>query len=103
MGGRKLYLQLVLMRVGRFPDEGVRPTSKDGQSLLARLGSADAADFDAIAEDACAPLPRNSASALLHRCGSGGVLAIASERPAAFTEKHRRRLASMASYIGGQL
>ena len=73
--------------------------------LLALLGTADAIYFtpDLEAAAACAPLPRNTASALLHRCGAGGVLAIASERPAAFNAKHRRWLASMAAYLEGRV
>ena len=95
----------VLLRFGRFPDEAEdASSSNDSGALLALLGTADAIDYspDVDTESACAPLPRNTASALLHRCGAGGVLAIASERPAAFNAKHRRWLASMASYLEGR-
>ena len=44
-------------------------------------------------------LPRNTASALLQRCGARGVLAIASEQPDAFTDADRRRLAALAEYL----
>lgn len=95
----------LLVRIGRFPDEVDVPRNPGSETLLGLLGTAETADytFDESSgeKNACAPLPRNSACAVLHRCCDGGVLAIASERPAAFSANHRRWLASMARYIEG--
>jgi len=91
----------VLMRCGRFPEEGASPrTSGGGRSLLSILGDKAAAALEMDAEgEAPLPLPKNSSSVLLHRCGVAGVLAIASERPAAFTAKHERWLSLLAQYL----
>lgn len=98
----------VLARCGRFPEptssEPAAMDAVDVQPLLALMAE-DATAGSLLAEaeftDAPpAPLPRNAASALLCRCGDGGsVLAIASEQPFAFSERHARWLQDCASLL----
>ena len=94
----------VLLRFGRFPDQKPDDRPSAAQNLLSLLGDEEASELQldtaaAPPERAPEPLPRNSASVLLHRCGTSGVLAIASERPDAFTAKHRQRLSLVAPYV----
>ncbi|KAL3932142.1 MAG: hypothetical protein SGPRY_000820 [Prymnesium sp.] len=92
----------VVLKVGRFPEEPADLARESPETLTEILGSARSADYEldpGASESACAPLPSNTMSALLHRCGPAGVLAIASERPSAFNDKHRTWLASMARYL----
>ncbi|KAL1527128.1 hypothetical protein AB1Y20_015810 [Prymnesium parvum] len=93
----------LLLRLGRFPQEAEADVAAGGvEELWSALGAAESAEYEVgDGEAACFPLPSNSASALLQRCGGDGMLVLASERPAAFNAKHRRWLASMAAYLEG--
>lgn len=90
----------VLLRFGRFDDdpslgegEGRQPTA-----LLRRLGSETAVSIDDVGDAVPELLPTASASVVLHRCGDG-LLAVASERPAAFTSKHQAWIGSIAQLL----
>ena len=91
----------VLLRFGRFPDDSGAASGGDGEALLSTLRSSrpasqpEAAAWSVELGSAAAPpphpLPSNSESAAICQCG-GGVLALASERPAAFSAEHLQSL-----------
>jgi len=87
----------VLLRYGRFDEpslgEGRQPTA-----LLRRLGSETAVAIDDVGDAVPELLPTASASVVLERCGSG-LLAVVSERPGAFTSKHRTWIGWMARLL----
>ena len=92
----------LLMRFGRFPDsDGVAADGADAslRSLLPspNMQSAVLAELGASGR-APPPLPSNAASVAVCSCGDG-VLALASEQPSAFTEKHLGWLQSCARYL----
>ena len=66
--------------------------------VLARLGGAEAAAVEDLAEERLPLLPASCASLELRRCGPG-VLAVASERPAAFTATHQRWIGKMGQLL----
>lgn len=102
----------VLARCGRFPEPtGTDPPPMapvDAQALRALFADMPVAmvDFDVLSGSGSvppAPLPRNAVSALLCRCGGeardAGILAITSEQPAAFSERHSQWLQDCARLL----
>lgn len=101
----------VLARCGRFPEPtGTDPPPMapvDAQALRALFADMPVTmvDFDVSGRGSVppAPLPRNAVSALLCRCGGeardAGVLAITSEQPAAFSERHGQWLHDCARLL----
>ena len=88
-----------LLRFGRFDEESSpEDAPRAAAALLARLRGAEAATVDDLAEERLLLLPAGCASLELRRCGPG-VLAVASERPAAFTETHQRWISKMSSLL----
>ena len=106
VGGGSGTDEQALLRFGRFPerDAAAATTSADGLRALLPAGASVFVCGDLGTTrgeaDPPAPLPSNAASAALCRCG-GGVLAIASERPFAFSPKHERWLQSCVRLIEG--
>jgi hypothetical protein len=90
----------VLVRFGRFPEGAdARVDATTPQQMLAMLGDgSQTAVVDRI-DDPPAPLPSNTLSVALCRCGERGVLALASEQPAAFDEVDVQRLSDCARLL----
>ena len=79
----------VLLRFGRFPEGEGAPLAPRATALRALLpAGATSVLIDALDDPPPPPLPANAESAALCVCGTG-VLALASERAGAFTEKQR--------------
>ena len=88
-----------LLRFGRFDEESApEDAPRAAAALLARLGGAEAAAVEDLAEERLPLLPASCASLELRRCGPG-VLAVASERPAAFTATHQRWIGKMGRLL----
>ena len=88
-----------LLRFGRFDEESApEEVPRAAAALLARLGGAEAAAVEDLAEERLPLLPASCASLELRRCGPG-VLAVASERPAAFTATHQRWIGKMGQLL----
>ena len=87
----------VLLRYGRF-DEPSRGAARPPAALLRRLGSETAVAIDDVGDAVPELLPSAATSVVLHRCGSG-LLAVASERPGAFTSKHQAWIGRIAQLL----
>ena len=88
-----------LLRFGRFDEDSApEDAPRAAAALLARLGGAEAAAVEDLAEERLPLLPASCASLELRRCGPG-VLAVASERPAAFTATHQRWIGKMGQLL----
>ena len=105
-GGGGASEEQALLRFGRFPDRDAAAPTAPADALRALLPASasfiNCPDLGMAAGTAepPSPLPSNSASAALCKCGDG-VLAIASERPFAFSPKHERWLQSCVRLIDG--
>ena len=93
--------EAVLLRFGRFPDADAALLPSASRPLRALLpAGAKSALVDVLDDAPPPPLPTNAESALLCVCGSG-ILAIASERAAAFTPKQQAYLERCCELIDG--
>jgi hypothetical protein len=90
----------VLLRFGRFPDADAALLPAAEQPLRALLpAGARSVVLDEL-DPPPPPLPTNAGSAVLCVCGTG-VVAMASERAAAFTPKHQRYLERVCALLDG--
>lgn len=92
-----------LLRFGRFPDRDAPPPMCRADDLLPLLPAGAQSivlgEFPTGGEQSPhTPLPSNTASAALCRCGDS-VIALTSERPFAFSPKHERWLVRCAALI----
>ncbi len=86
----------LLLRAGRFPEgDGPGVAAASMRELL----PAGARSACLNIEQPPPPLPSNAASVAVCRCGESGMLALASEQPAAFTEKHLEWLGQVAALL----
>ena len=92
--------EAVLLRFGRFPDADAALLPSASRPLRALLPAGAKSALVDVLDDAPPPLPTNAESALLCVCGSG-ILAIASERAAAFTPKQQAYLERCCELIDG--
>jgi len=93
--------EVVIIRSGRFPENTRRTLDGRSPPLLSSLlaeGRASATIDELGGDEDRSPLPSNAASLALCRCGDG-VVALASEQPAAFTAQHLRQLEACAQLL----